>query len=302
MAFSLGSLLATASSARAGARRGQREQQMQDAEAERQQRMDTFNEYARSRQLAQTDNAQQNAQERLRDQIEAKEIIAARNAELQGKNVEINDYKAREAAAAAREKMIRETGQDPLNPTQGYKAEERKSRSEMNREDNATAIQAAQIRALNALALAQERTGAASNKPKSATQRQADAQLDLGKQGAESAASRYREGFTPSTADRLAEAMPDWIGNWAMSDDSQQLYSDLTKLVMASQYALSGKAVTETEARRLARELVIKPGDKPGMIESKKQALQKRLDILAKNAGEETTDLGLAKKRPENPY
>lgn len=122
MAFSLGSLLATASQARAGAKRGVREErQIQDA-AVRQRELDMFNEYARRRQLDQTDNAQQNAQERLRDQIEAKEIIAARNAELHGKNVEINDYKAREAAAAAREKMIRETGQDPLNPTQGYKA------------------------------------------------------------------------------------------------------------------------------------------------------------------------------------
>lgn len=171
MAFSFGNLLATAASARASARRGQREQRQMDAEAERQSRLDQFNEYARSRQLAQTDNAQQNLMERAQDQLTAREAIAARDAQ-------IRDYKTREDARLAQEKLNRESGMDQADPTKGYRGADRGAKIQMNDADNQTALTTAQIRAMAAIQAAAERN----NKPKAVPQQISRAFLENQKQ------------------------------------------------------------------------------------------------------------------------
>jgi hypothetical protein len=133
--------------------------------------------------------------------------------------------------------------------------------------------------------------GAAGNKPPTAGERQANALLEFGRQGAQGTADRYGSGFTPGTRDQIAEQLPPAIGNLLMSGEAQQLYADTEKLVMASQYLLSGKAVTKVEAKKIARGLVIQPGDSPETMAYKKGEVQKRLDILAQAAGKPSPQL-----------
>jgi hypothetical protein len=137
---------------------GQREQEAANAEQERQRRLDTFNEYARQRQLTQTDTAQNNAMERAADALAARETIAARDAQ-------IRDYQAKEQARLRQETLNRESGMDQTDPTKGWRGADRGARIDMNREDNTTALalQAARDAAAAARAAAQ---GVGSGRPK----------------------------------------------------------------------------------------------------------------------------------------
>lgn len=107
---------------------------------------------------------------------------------------------------------------------------------------------------------------------------------------AERALTRYSQGKSPSTRDRIGESMkgnwsPDWLGNIVQSDEGQQMYDDLTQIVLATQYALSGKAVTEGEARKLARGLMPQVGDKPGRAAAKIEEINARMRVLRSSAG-----------------
>lgn len=90
--------------------------------------------------------------------------------------------------------------------------------------------------------------------------------------------------------DKTGEALkgnwsPDWLGNLLQSDEGQQTFDDLASLVLATQYALSGKAVTMEEARKLARGLVPALGDKPGRAAQKRAEIENRMRVLRVRAG-----------------
>lgn len=144
MAFSLGSLIGAMSMGRTQARRGQREQQQLDAEAERQNRLDLFNEYARSRQLAQTDNAQQNTIEREQMRLDAQRGIRSAENEAAAERARLNNEVAmwRNQAQFGKRGNEQEVGQFDRN---------NRSREGMNREDN---LVRAQIEAAKAAARA----------------------------------------------------------------------------------------------------------------------------------------------------
>lgn len=93
-----------------------------------------------------------------------------------------------------------------------------------------------------------------------------------------------------SFMDKLGESLkgdwrPDALGNVLQSDEGQQTFDDLAAIVLASQYAMSGKAVTEGEARKLARSLVPQIGDKPGRRQQKMQEITTRLRVVERSAG-----------------
>lgn len=144
----------------------------------------------------------------------------------------------------------------------------------------------------------------ASTKAPTAGERQAQALLEFGTQGAQGAAAKYRSGFSPNMMDQIAEQLPPAVGNVLMSGDAQELYADTEKLVMASQYLLSGKAVTKVEAKKIARGLVIQPGDTEETKAYKRAQIQQRLDILAKAAGQPspTIDTGAANSGAGAPW
>ena len=154
MAFSFGSLLTTANAARANARRGQREQQQMDAEAERQRRLDLFNEYARSRQLAQTDTAQENTIEREQMRLDAQRGIQSAKDEAAAERARLNNEVAmwRNQAQFGRRGNEQEVGQyDRTN----------RSRETMNTADNETAITRQLLQNQGTLAAALARQAAA---------------------------------------------------------------------------------------------------------------------------------------------
>jgi hypothetical protein len=104
------------------------------------------------------------------------------------------------------------------------------------------------------------------------------------------ALDRYSQGKSPSLKDRIGESMkgswsPDWLGNMIQSDEGQMMYDDLTQIVLATQYVLSGKAVTENEARKLARGLMPQVGDKPERAAQKVQEIKNRMRVLRNSAG-----------------
>ncbi len=121
-------------------------------------------------------------------------------------------------------------------------------------------------------------------------QRTAAAQYELAKPAHERLTARFNEGWRPSSRDKLGEElkkgfMPDLIGNVVQSDEGQQMYDDLVALVLASQYALSGKAVTDVEARRLARGLMPQLGDKPERASEKRGEIDTRLRVVMASGG-----------------
>jgi hypothetical protein len=153
MAFSLPALFSGMARGRTAYLGGKREQEAANAEAERQRRLDTFNEYARSRQLAQTDNAQENAMERA--------SLQAQNAlERQGL---INEAKERDAAA-------RKTIEDQKRQIDWFNAKSRYGTEgdqqkigqpeRMNNADNEAMLQGIAARAAAAAATAAAKGGA----------------------------------------------------------------------------------------------------------------------------------------------
>ncbi len=285
MAINWGALIPAAARGlgayRAGQTQGEQERHADDVAASTR----AFAEWAKRRELDNSAERIAAQNQRATDALAAKEQIAARDAEIKRMLAEMQWFRARGQYGA-------QGDQQAIGQPERIATARNAAQAGMNTEDNQTALEIARLRAQVAQQIADQRGAAA--KPKSATQRGADALLDLGLQGAEGAAALYRSGYTPGAKDRIAERLPDWMGNTFLSGEGQKLYSDLTKLVMASQYALSGKAVTEAEARRIARALVITPGDKPEMTQYKKEEIQKRLSILANNAGEEepVVDIG----------
>ncbi len=145
-------------------------------------------------------------------------------------------------------------------------------------------------------------------------ERQGTALYQFAEPAAQRVLKRYANGFEASGTDKFAEAGkamgPDMLFNWMQSDEGQQMYDDLTSVVLATQYGLSGKAVTEAEARRLARNLMPAVGDKPGRRAQKILEVNNRMRILRTMAGRgvdpnapttlpETMD-DLRAKRPED--
>ena len=120
-------------------------------------------------------------------------------------------------------------------------------------------------------------------------ERQGTALYQFAEPAAKRVMERYANGFEASGTDKFAEAGksmgPDLLFNWMQSDDGQQMYDDLTSVVLATQYGLSGKAVTEHEARRLARNLMPAVGDKPGRRAQKMMEVNNRMRILSTMAG-----------------
>lgn len=120
-------------------------------------------------------------------------------------------------------------------------------------------------------------------------ERQGTALYQFAEPAAQRVLKRYANGFEASGTDKFAEAGkamgPDMLFNWMQSDEGQQMYDDLTSVVLATQYGLSGKAVTEAEARRLARNLMPAVGDKPGRRAQKILEVNNRMRILRTMAG-----------------
>jgi len=143
-------------------------------------------------------------------------------------------------------------------------------------------------------------------------QRTAAAQYEMMKPAYDRLKQRFEAGWNPSTMDKIGETikagvMPDFLGNFLQSDEGQQMYDDLTAIILSSQYALSGKAVTEPEARKLARGLMPQIGDKPERAAQKKSEIATRLRVVmaaggATNGIDEPPPPRLGAKYPENPY
>jgi hypothetical protein len=276
MAIDWGVLLNSAGSALTGARRGAREQREYNRNVEVEDAERMFSEWARRRQIENQMAGQQSLNEYRQGQMEAK----------------TRDQEIRDALKRLEEqnKMTRfnNAGGTPVQDAQGnYHILPQNLTGAPTRPTGVTAP------------LPESKDGyyppraGSGGGPGRVTvqQREAMARYELAKPSYDRLKKRYDEGWYPSTTDRLAEGFrgdwrPDWIANIIESDEGQQAYDDLTNLVLATQYTLSGKAVTENEARRLARDLIPQAGDKPDRQEQKKANIDTRLRVIMSAAGE----------------
>lgn len=263
MGSSLGRLAVVMARGRGAYNTGRARREQQDFENERELNRERLNEAFR------------------RDQLEARrlqqeEIQAFREAQL---------GQQREQAEASRVSAMERLR---------LQMEERERAAQQQREfmANQNALNRDNQRALREMMGAQQAARGSASKPPTVTQgeRQATALYQFAEPAAERMLDRYDEGKAPSTWDRFMESFrgplrPDFVANWFQSDEGQQIYDDLTSIILSTQYAMSGKAVTENEARRLARGLLPQPGDKPGRAAQKRGEIENRMRVLRTMAG-----------------
>ena len=180
MAINWGALIPAAARGlgayRAGQYQGEQERRVSDtADATR-----AFTEWAKRRELDNSAERIAAQNQRNADALAAKEQIAARDADIKRMLADTQWFKARGQYGANGDQQ--EIGQPERIATSRNDAQ-----TGMNTQDNQTALEIARLRASMAERIADQRAGV--QKPKSATQRGADALLDLGLQGAEGAAA-----------------------------------------------------------------------------------------------------------------